>query len=151
MKLKSCNGTLFIYGTHLLKTQYSFFHCLSNFKIPHHSQYFVMDSSLFEELIFLAEENIKKTKSLLSMAEILPRSNITKFEDGTNFPYKFSTIFRKMRRELNKTIVQTLNEEIEEWTAEIARLKKLKSEHMKKRAMKDEGEPSNKKIKENIE
>ena len=56
-----------------------------------------------------------------------------------------------MRRELNKTIVQTLNEEIEEWTAEIARLKKLKSEHMKKRAMKDEGEPSNKKIKGNIE
>ena len=85
------------------------------------------------------------------MTEKLPRSDITKFEDGTNFPYKFSTIFRKMRRELNKTIVQTLNEEIEEWTAEIARLKKLKSEHMKKRAMKDEGEPSNKKIKGNIE
>ena len=44
-----------------------------------------------------------------------------------------------------------LNEEIEEWTTEIARLKKLKSEHMNKRAMKDEGEPSNKKIKGNIE
>ena len=116
MKLKSCNGTLFIYDTHL-KTQYSFFDCLSNFKIPHHSQYFVMDSYLFEELIFLADENIKKTKSFQSMAEILPRSNITKFEDGMNFPYKFSTIFRKLRRELNKTIVQTLNVEIEEWSA----------------------------------
>ena len=65
------------------------------------------------------------------MAEILRRSNITKFEDRTNFPYKFSTIFRKVRRELNKTIVQRLNEEIEEWIAEIARLKKLKNEHMK--------------------
>ena len=75
------------------------------------------------------------------MAEILPRSNITMFEDGTNFPYKFSIIFRKRRRELNKTIVQTLNEEIEEWTTETARLKKLKNEHMKKRAMKNEGEP----------
>ena len=47
------------------------------------------------------------------MAEILPRSNITKFEDGTNFPYKFCTVFQKMRRELNKTIVQTLKEEID--------------------------------------
>ena len=49
---------------------------------------------------------------------------------------------------MNKTIVQTLKEEIEGWTAEIARLKKLKSEYM---TMKDEGEPSNKKIKGNIE
>ena len=98
---------------------------LSNFKIPHHSQYFVMDaSSLIEDLISLAKESMKKkTKSLLSMAEILLRSNITKFEDGTNFPYKFSTIFRKVRRELNNIIVQTLNEEIEEWKAEITRLK----------------------------
>ena len=29
MKLKSCNDILFIYGTHILKTQYSFFHCPS--------------------------------------------------------------------------------------------------------------------------
>ena len=73
------------------------------------------------------------------MAEILPRFNITEFEDGTNFPYKFSTIFQKMRRELNKNIVQTLNEEIEEWTTEIARQKKLKSENMKKMTMENEG------------
>ena len=138
MKLKSCNGTIFIYDTHLLKTQYSFFHCLSNFKISHHSQYFVMDaSSLIEDLISCAEESMKKTESLLSMAELLPRSNITEFKDRTNFPYKSSTIFWKVRRELNKTIVQTLNEEIEERTAEIARQKTLKIEHMKKRAMKN--------------
>ena len=94
MKLTSCNGTLFIHGTHILKAQYSFFHCLSNFKIPHHSQYFIMDaSSLIEDLISLAEESMKKIESLLSMAEILPRSNITEFKDGTNFPYKSSTIF----------------------------------------------------------
>ena len=52
---------------------------------------------------------------------------------------------------MNKTIVQTLKEEIEGWTAEIARLKKLINEHMKKKAMKNEGEPSNKKINGNIE
>ena len=67
------------------------------------------------------------------------------------FHTSFLQFFRKVKRELNKTIVQTLNEEIEEWTAETARLKKLTSEHMKKRAIKDEGEPSNKKIKGNIE
>ena len=69
----------------------------------------------------------------------------------TNCPYKSSTIFWKVKRELNKTIVQTLKEEIEGWTAKIARLKKLKNEHMKKRAMKNEGEPANKKIKGNLE
>ena len=125
---------------------------LSNFKIPHHSQYFVMDaSSLIEDLISCAEESMKKIESLLSMAEILPRSNIMEFKDGTNFPYKFSTIFRKVRRELNKTIVQTLKEEIEGWTTEISRVKKLKNEHMKKREMKNEREPSNKKINGNLE
>ena len=125
---------------------------LSNFKIPHHSQYFVMDaSSLIEDLISLAEESMKKTESLLSMAEILPRSNITEFEDGTNFPYKFSTIFQKMRRELNKIYVQTLRDENEEWVAEIARLKSTQEHMKKKRAMNDEGESSNKKMKGNIE
>ena len=55
-----------------------------------------------------------------------------------------------MRRELNKIYVQTLTKEIEEWAAEIARLK-CTQEHEKKRAMKDEGESSNKKMKGNIE
>ena len=107
--------------------------------------------ALFKDLISLAEEMIKKTDFLLSVAEILPTSNITEFEDGTNFPYKFCTIFQKMRRELNKIYVQTLRDENEEWIAEIARLKSTQEHMKKKRAMKDEGESSNKKMKGNIE
>ena len=107
--------------------------------------------ALFEDLISLAEEMIKKTDFLLFVAEILPTSNITEFEDGTNFSYKFSTIFRKMRRELNKIYVQTLRDENEEWVAEIARLKSTQEHMKKKRAMNDEGESSNKKMKGNIE
>lgn len=107
--------------------------------------------NMIQDLISLAEGMIKKLKFILSVAEILPSSKFTEFEDGTNFPYKFATISRKMRRGLNKMYIENLKEEIEEWNKELVKMKKTR-ESIKKRIMEDEeGESSNKKIKGNEE